>query len=234
MSKILFFKWRPIIAFFGMLVCTHLRAENTSNFYTKLRVDAGGGIAGKVEKPLFMTIALERDRVSSYKGAVEEGGLRFVFKGLPTGKYDLVLVTRDDRVLEGLYLGDSPSEVTGDLYSRFEERVKAADSFFNKFQIQRFGVIENGSKILAFIERMRDRPTLTQSGRQLEGAVRRLEIAQFDRASDTWSFLVNRHLYREEEAPGKNQFLRSRFLPQLSGVRVIESMKDIGVVAVAE
>jgi hypothetical protein len=68
----------------------------------------------------------------------------------------------------------------------------------------------------------------------LEGAVRRLEIAQFDRASDTWSFLVNRHLYREEEAPGKNQFLRSRFLPQLSGVRVIESMKDIGVVAVAE
>lgn len=206
-------------------------AENTKNFYTKPNPEAGGGISGKVDRPLFTAIALERDRTSSYKASLEEGGLRFVFKGLPTGKYDLILVTKDDLLIEGLFLGEAGDLVTGESHARFQERVAAADSFFNKFQVQRFGIIEGGAKILAFIERMRDKPTLTGGGRQLEGAVRRLEIAQFDRAADTWSFLVNRHLYREEEAPGKTQFLKNHHMPQIGGIRIIDSSKDLGTIS---
>ena len=206
-------------------------AENTKNFYTKPKPEAGGGITGKVDSPLFIAIALERDRTSSYKGQLEDSGAKFVFKGLPTGKYDLILVTKDDHVVEGLFLGDEPTTVTGENLKRLEERIAAADGFFNKYQLQRFGLIENGAKILAFIERMRDKPALTQGGETLQGAVRRLEIAQFDRSADTWSFLVNRHLYREQEAPGKTQFLKNHHVPQLGGIRVIDSVKDIGSIA---
>jgi hypothetical protein len=226
------FLWRAFAAFW--VTGTLLWAENTKNFYTHPKPDAGGGIRGKVDKPLFTAIALERDRTSSYKAVLEEAGTRFVFPGLPTGKYDLIFVTKDDRLVEGLFLGEPGTEVTGDNFKNFEERVKVADAFFNKYQIQRFGVIENGTKILALVERMRDRDTLTQGGEKLSGAVRRLEIAQFDKAADTWSFLVNRHLYREQEAPGKTQFLKSRHLPQLSGIRIIESVKDLGAIVLSE
>ena len=60
---------------------------------------------------------------------------------------------------------------------------------------------------------------------------RRFELAQFDRAADTWSFMVNRHLYREEDAAGRVEFLNSKFIPALGNVRVIESVKDLGVIA---
>jgi hypothetical protein len=232
MKNLLFRLWLVC----GLLVSCLLplgvvRAENTNNFYTKPKPDAAGGITGKVDRTLFIAIALERDRTSSYKAVLEDGGTRFVFKGLPTGKYDLLLVTKDDHLVEGLFLGEPGTSVTGESYNRFEERIRAADGFFNKFQIQRFGLIQDGAKILALIERMRDKETLTQGGEKLAGAVRRLEIAQFDRSADTWAFLVNRHLYREQEAPGKTQFLTSHHVPQLSGIRVIESVKDVGMVA---
>lgn len=215
----------------GLVPGAVARAENTNNFYTKPKPDAAGGITGKVDRALFIAIALERDRTSSYKALLEDGGTRFVFKGLPTGKYDLLFVTKDDHLVEGLFLGEPGTSVTGESYERFEERIRAADGFFNKFQIQRFGLIQDGAKILALIERMRDKAALTQGGEALGGAVRRLEIAQFDRSKDTWAFLVNRHLYREQEAPGKTQFLTSHHVPQLSGIRVIESVKDIGAIA---
>jgi hypothetical protein len=90
------------------------------------------------------------------------------------------------------------------------------------------GLIEGGAKLLALIERMRDKETLTGGGEKLNGPVRRFELAEFDKAADTWSFMVNRHLYREEEKAGQGEFLDSKFLPGLGNVRVIESVKDLG------
>jgi hypothetical protein len=78
---------------------------------------------------------------------------------------------------------------------------------------------------------VRDKETLTGGGERLNGPVRRFEFAQFEKAADTWSFLVNRHLYREEEAAGGIDFLESKFVPALGNLRVIESVKDLGAIS---
>ena len=112
-----------------------------------------------------------------------------------------------------------------------EERVAKADGFFNKYKMHRMGVIDGGAKLLALIERVRAKETLTGGGEKLSGPVRRFELAQFDKAADAWSFLVNRHLYREEDTAGSVEFLDSKFVAPLGNIRVIESLKDLGAIA---
>jgi hypothetical protein len=217
----------PLLFLLGLGVAAPLCAENTKNFYTHPKPDAKGGISAAVDRPLTHAIALERDRTSSFKGALSENGTRFVFNGLPTGKYDLILVTQDGFVLEGLLLGTGGEAVTGQGRRNFEERIEKADGFFTKYKLHRFGLVEDGSKILALIERMRDKESLEDASGK-KGPIRRFEIAEFDKAVDTWSFLRNRHLYREEDAPGRTAFFESHFVPSLGGVRVIDSIKDLG------
>ena len=206
-------------------------AQNTKNFYTQPKPGAGGGITAKVDTALAYAIALERDRTSAYKATLSEENTRVQFANLPTGKYDLLLFTKEGVVCEGLQLGDAVDLSSGDGRKNLEERVAKADAFFNKYKLHRMGVIEGGSKLLALIERMRDKETLNGAGEKLNGPVRRFELAQFDKAADTWSFMVNRHLYREEEKSGQSEFLDSKFVPALGNVRVIESVKDLGTIS---
>lgn len=206
-------------------------AENTKGFYTQGRPGVGGGITGKTDAALTHAIALERDRTSAYKGTLSEENTRFHFANLPTGKYDLLLFTKEGVVFEGLQLGEAPDFGSGVGRKNLEERIAKADAFFNKYKLHRMGVVEDGGKLLALVERMRDKETLNGAGEKLNGPVRRFEIAQFDRAADTWSFMVNRHLYREEEAAGRAEFLDSKFVPTLGNIRVIESVKDLGALS---
>jgi hypothetical protein len=220
---------RVILCFFGLVWA--VSAQNTKSFYTQPSPGAGGGITAKVDTALTHAIALERDRTSAYRATLSDENMRFHFTNLPTGKYDLLLFTKAGTLFEGLQLGDSADSVTGEGRKNLEERIAKADAFFNKYKLHRMGLIEGGDKLLALIEKMRDKETLTGGGEKLNGPVRRFEIAQFDKASDTWSFQVNRHLYREEEAAGRNDFLDSKFVPALGNLRVIESVKDLGSIA---
>ena len=219
-------KVRFLFCFFALIwsVC----AQNTKNFYSQPKPGAGGGITAKVDAALTHAIALERDRISAYKATLSEDNTRFHFANLPTGKYDLLLFTKEGVVFEGLQLGEAAELGSGDGLKKLEERIAKADAFYNKYKLHRMGVIEGGGKLLALIERMRDKETLTGAGEKLNGPVRRVELAEFDKAADTWSFMVNRHLYREEEKAGQGEFLDSKFLPGLGNVRVIEAVKDLG------
>jgi hypothetical protein len=221
-------KARFLFCFFALVwsVC----AQNTKNFYTQAKPGVGGGITAKVDLALTHAIALERDRTSLYKAALSEENTRFHFANLPTGKYDLLLFTKEEGVFEGLQLGEPFDLGAGDGRKNLEERIAKADAFFNKYKLHRVGVIEGGGRLLALIEKVRDKETLTGGGEKLNGPVRRFEVAQFEKAADTWSFMVNRHLYREEEKDGQGAFLDSKFEPALGSVRVIESVKDLGAI----
>ena len=218
-----------LLCFFALVWA--VSAQNTKHFYTQPKPGAGGGIIARVDTALTHAIALERDRVSAYKATLSEENTRFHFANLPTGKYDLLLFTKQGTLFEGLYLGDSAESVSGEGRKNLEERIAKADAFFNKYKLHRMGLIEGGSKLLALIEKMRDNETLTGGGEKLNGPVRRFELAQFDKAADTWSFLVNRHLYREEEEAGRSDFLGSKFVPSLGNLRVIESVKELGSIS---
>jgi hypothetical protein len=204
----------------------------TTTLYTKPVAGAAGGISGRVDQTLTHALALNRDRVQCFRAELLDGGKMFRFPGLPTGKYDLVLISKSDVIYEGLELGRDAEKLTGTPKKNLELRVTKSDTFFNKAIIHRVGLSEDGNKILALIERVRDKLILKQSGEQLKSNLRRIEVADFLKATDDWTLTESRHLYREEAPQGEGMsFCKHRLLPELGNVRVIDSVKDLGAIA---
>ncbi len=109
-----------------------------------------------------------------YRGTVSADGRTFDFQHLPVGKYDLVMVTKDKAVYEGLALGeperkDLPPGSMGNLKGRVDKQ----DAFFNHAHIHRLGF--DGPTCLLFVERTSDRQILSQDGVALGANLRRLE-----------------------------------------------------------
>ena len=156
----------------------------------------------------------------------------FRISGLSTGKYDLILVTKSGAVFEGVELGEDASKLPAVSVKNAEERINQADTFFNKVTIHRTGLIEDGEKQLLFVERVRDKEILKQSGEVLKANLRRLEVVELIKAADDWQFLNTRHIYREEAPVGPGMaFFAHRYVPGLGNVRVIDSVKDLGSIA---
>lgn len=202
----------------------------TLNLYTKPVSGASGGITGHTDQELIYAIALEHNRTACYKGGLSEGGKAFTFTGLPTGKYDLLLLTSGNVLYEGLAMGEQVDKLSSTEKKNLEERVAKADSFFNRAVILRFAVEEDGEKITALVERIRDKTILKGSGDVLNSNLRRLEIVDFVKAGDDWQMGNSRHIYREEQPVGAGMpFLSEKFLAELGNIRVIDASKDIGM-----
>jgi hypothetical protein len=156
-----------------------------------------------------------------------DGGKTFQFLHLPVGKYDLVLVAAG-AVFEGLALGDPPDNPDPMSAQNLRTRIGAADSFFNRFAIHRTGL--GGDQALAFVERVRDRLTLKQSGEKLDANLRRFEIIELTKAADDWQMATTRHIYREEET-GNTAFLKHFFVSAIGNLRVVDTVKQLGTLA---
>ncbi len=214
-----------------LLFLPGILTAQTTNLYTKPRADASGGLTGHVNLELTHAIALEHDRVSCYKAELSDGGKGFHFTGLPIGKYDLIFITKSGAVYEGIALGEDGDKLSGVPLKHLEERVAKADNFFNKTKIERFGLVDNGEKILAFVERLAARQVLRQSGAALGSNLRRFEVIDLTKAGDDWQMMTNRHLFREEAPLDPNMdFFKHQYLPQIGNVRVVESPKDLGTI----
>ena len=197
------------------------------DIYTPADPGAAGGIALSVDTPLLRAIALERDRTRVFDAVVSPDGKQASFHTLPTGKYDLVLLTRNRNVVEGLNLGAEPADLSTTSLKNLQNRVATGDTFFNRWTIHRIGI--EGDTALVFVERLRDKATFQQSGGILPGNVRRFELLEMRRAADNWQVGSTRHLYREAEPVEPNPpFFKHSFLPALGGVRVIDQPKNLG------
>jgi len=167
--------------------------------------------------------------VQCFKADLADGAKSFRLVGLPTGKYDLILVTKSGAIFEGINLGEDASKLSPAVLKNAGERINKADTFFNKARIHRTGLIEDGEKQLLFVERVRDKEILKQSGEVLKANLRRLEVVELIKAADDWQFLNTRHVYREEAPVGPGMaFFSDHYVPGLGNVRVIDSVKDLG------
>jgi hypothetical protein len=212
-----------------LAVSSMARGDGPGRIYTQA-VDADSGvIAGKVAgSTLTHAIAVERDRKRVYLAALDGGGTGFHFGKLPIGRYDLVLVTSDNRVIEGVGLGVE-SKLAEDRAKHLKEGVAKADSFFNKHVVHRIG--EGEGFVLVFAERIRDGVILRGSGEQINACLRRLEIIELREADDEWQMVGTRHLYREETPQIKGiPFLSHLYLPALGGLRLAGTPKDLGII----
>ena len=235
----------PRVDFFKLLVvfvfslALALRAD-PGRIYSVPDPAAQGGIEGGTAVPLTHALAVAHDRLRVYRADLTDGGKTFQFHHLPVGKYDLVLVTTGNEVFEGLALGDPPENLDPVFEQSLRTRVGAADSFFNRFAILRTGVIRTGvseDEVLALVERIRDRPTLQQSGEKLNANLRRLEIMVLMRADGNWKMstaqcfntVSARHIFREEEPVRPNPpFMKHFFVSAIGNLRVVDTVKQLG------
>ena len=210
-------------------------SAQTTVLYTKPAAGANGGISGRVDTELTHAIALSRDYTQCFRGELSDGGKAFRIAGLPTGKYDIICVTKGGQIFEGVELGEDGSKLPAASVKYSEARIKKADTFFPKAKIHRFGLIEGGEKMLLFVERLRDTLILRQSGEKLESNLRRMEVVELIKAKDDWQMLNTRHIYREEAPLVENMpFFTHKFVPELGSVRVIDSVKDLGSISLSK
>ena len=203
-----------------------LRAD-PGRIYTVPDPAATGGIEGTAPMQLTHALAVDHERVHVYRADLTDGGNTFQFHHLPVGKFDLVLIAVGNTVYEGLSLGDSAANPDPVSERNLRARIGAADSFFNRFSILRAGV--NGEQALAFVERIRDRLTLQQSGEKLNANLRRFEIIDLAKAGDDWQMSATRHIYREEEPVRENPpFTKHFFVSAIGNLRVVDNVKDLG------
>lgn len=202
-------------------------ADGPGRIYTQAADSDTGKISGTVNgASLSHAIAVERDRTRVYLATLDAGGTGFRFEKLPVGRFDLVLVTTDGRVIEGLGLGP-PSVLADERAKHLAAGIAKADSFFNRHQQHRAGV--DGEVALALVERLRDGQILRGSGEEINANLRRLEIIELREAGDDWQMLRTRHLYREEAPRVKGlPFLTHTQLPALGGLRLAGTQRDLG------
>ena len=222
----LFSKARRLLVVFALSFAAALRAD-PGRIYTNPDPAAAGGIEGSTAIALTHALAIDHDRVRVYRADLGDGGKTFQFLHLPVGKYDLVLVAAG-AVFEGLALGDPPDNPDPMSAKNLRTRIGAADSFFNRFAIHRTGLA--GDQALAFVERVRDRLTLKQSGEKLDANLRRFEIIELTKAADDWQMATTRHIYREEET-GNTAFLKHFFVSAIGNLRVVDTVKQLGTLA---
>ncbi len=209
------------------------RADGPGRIYTK-PVDADTGMISGSVKGAVLThaLAVERDRTRVYRATLDGAGAGFRFDKLPVGRFDLVLVTKDNRIIEGLGIGPMP-DLPEDRAKHLEQGVTKADSFFNRHIRHRTGI--EGEVALVFVERVRDRQILRGSGEEIDSNLRRLEIIELREDDDEWQMVKTRHLYREETPKIKGiPFLVHQHLPALGGLRIASAPRDLGVIDLTE
>ena len=120
-----------------------------------------------------------------------------------------------------------PTSLPAASLKNLETRISLADSFFNRYVIHRTGIA--GGHILAFVERIRDKTILKQSGEKLDADLRRLEVIELEQAGDDWQMVATRHIYREgEPVEDSPPFFTHFFFSGLGNIRVVDSVKDLG------
>jgi acyl dehydratase len=220
---------KTLMFLMALAVAPIVRADGPGRIYTKPLEADTGTITGKVNGAVLThAIAVERDRTRAYLAVLDAGGAGFRFEKLPVGRFDLVLVTTDNRVIEGANLGEE-TKLPDERAAHLDAGIAKADSFFNRRITHRAGVADGVA--LVFVERIRDGEILRGSGEKINACLRRLEIIELHEADDEWQMVRTRHLYREETPPVKGiPFLTHQHLPSLCGIRVASAPRDLGTI----
>lgn len=221
-----------ILILFVMMMAAVLpmaRADGPGRIYTKPDDADTGTISGRVKGAVLThALAIERDRTRVYRAALDGAGTGFRFEKLPVGRFDLVLVTTDNRFIEGLALGAVP-DLAEDRAKHLQQGVAKADSFFSRHRRHRTGI--EGEVALVLVERIRDRRILRGSGEPIDANLRRIEIIELREADDDWQMVNTRHLFREETPRIKGiPFLEHHHHPALGGLRLASAPRDLGVI----
>src|ERR1700677_4143788 len=132
------------LALFTLLFTAVALAQNPperTRLYTKPDPANTGGLKGHIAKPeipIEQILALPTDSIEDvYQGEIT-GPTRnaFTFKGLPVGKYDLVVIY-PAAFYEGLQLDRDPSTLTAEDLKKIDASIPKSEPFFTKKIVHR-------------------------------------------------------------------------------------------------
>ncbi len=202
-------------------------------FHDKPDPNSSGGIRGSVDpiENLEEVIVVEAETYRVYLATIERSQGHFVIRGLPPGKYSLLLKFRST-IVEGLQL-DVPggyAKIREKDWKYIQWETWRSDDFWNEKRIARMG--GNGKRIKMIVEQVRDKKTYEPSGNILKGVFRRrIELTEMRKTGLVWQIKKTRHLYREErkiDAPGRK--LKYVYAPKLGGIRVGDEMVELPLI----
>jgi hypothetical protein len=213
----------------------HTGTVQSSRLYTAPDAAAGGGIRGKVvlvDAPLLFAFALPTDEPSRvYKGTVQSNAHAFGFQGLPTARYDLLLVFNDS-FCEGLTLNRGDNTLTDRDRDLIQKKLMASASFFETKEVHRCeGTTGREGKARCMLQEMRMRPiTLQDATVHKEIQIRSLKLALLEDVGPAgWHLVQTREILRQEVGGNERKgVLPHTYSAALSGVRVVDTVKDLG------
>ena len=220
----------PLLLAALLLPCS-LLADTEQRIYTAPDPAATGGIRGTVNVVVTHALAVNHDHVEVYRAVMSNGGKTFQFDHLPVGKYDLVLMTADAKVYEGLVLGDEKRDLPAGSMEHLKARVSAQDAFFNRVVIHRIGF--DGENAFVLVERISTRAILKQNAEKLNATLRRLDVLELAQAGDDWQVTTARILYREEQPPNGINDLQHGYVRELGNLRVVDGVKELGSISLS-
>lgn len=212
----------------------HTGTEQSTRLYTKPDSSAKGGITfriGRVKKNLQMAFAVPQfEPRFVYKGYVE--GDKVSFEGLPAAKYDMMLLFEDE-IAEGFRLTRAENTLTAKDRTNILAIINKSVQFFNLKEIHRCeGVTGREGTAMCFFQEMRTKPVTLQSAEvRADIQIRSIKLAMMDEVGIGWSLTQTREIVRQEIANNERKgLLPHKNYPVLGGIRVTDTIKDLGIV----
>lgn len=196
----------------------------------------GGGITIEVRpiERLEEAIVVEATEYKTYVAHIDKSSGRVTLKGIPPGKYDLILKF-DGVCVEGVSLDvrGGFEELKGSDKKGIGHVTWISDDYFNKKRIARVG--GNAKIIKMLVEQVRDKKTHEPDGTVLTDIqIRRMELTEMRKTGKIWTIRITRHLFREErkmhDAKGQQRpgvVLDFIYCPKLGGIRVGDEMETV-------
>ena len=209
----------------------------SSLLYTSPAPEATGGLHMVSSVPLEFALAIsESNPEHVYRAALGPDKEDVTFSNLPVSKYDLVLTTKD-QFYEGVSLNRDESSLTPDDRKAIEEIFSRSIPFLNVKRTEAVkGTPGDGGRAMALVQWMRvGGNLLNQNGDLLAGhQIRSLRLAFLADVGVGWQVTATRELLRTDVFPDMLKgFLPVLYLDALSGVRVTDSVKNIGTITLS-
>ena len=230
---------RRIVFILVYLVCGMLFGEGAperTRLYKKADPECLGGLKGRIGSPLLPIqeiLAISADDVEQvYEGEIS-GVQRtdFQFRGLPVGKYDLLLIYAS-QFNEGLLLSREVSTLIPADLKKIEDSIHKSEPFFTGKIIHRVeGETGRGNGARAICTYIRDNGQ--QTGSERADSRRTFKLVLLKDVGPGWQITRARDLYpvwvHSKAAPPSH-----KFSPQLRQIRVADQIKDLGVIRLSD
>lgn len=205
------------------------KTEQSSRLYTTPDAAAGGGLRFKLPgKPTGVFALLQTDVNKCYQARPDADG--WLVKGLPVGKYDLVVVF-DDRFYEGLQLIRGTNNLTAADRASIQTIIANSIPFFEIKAVHRAeGITGRAGKCTLVLQEVRARPVTLQSAEvRNDIQIRSLKVAFLEEVNIGWQLINTREIMRiEVGGPMTKGVIAHHYLKELGNFRVTDTIKDLG------